>query len=612
METSYEINDDVKREVLNATDLVALIGASTSLKKMGRSWKGLCPFHGEKTPSFYVHPEKGFYYCFGCGAKGDAITFVRETERLEFPEAVAYLARLSGVTLPVRRGGTRVDRSRETRGSEALAAAARFFRKSLETHASARELLARRKIGTEEVEAYGFGAAPDTWDGLKSELAASYHEEILIETGLLQKSPETGRVYDRFRNRLTIEIRDARGEVVGFGARALGDDSPKYLNSPESTHFVKGRLLYGLDRARDAIRKSESAVLVEGFFDRIALEKCGVEQGVASMGTSLTPFQCDLLARHATTVIVAYDGDAPGRAAARKAFSLLLERGVQVRNLTLTGEHDPDSFLAAEGPEALAAAIAGAESILDVLEGAVASAGESPELRTQQLNEAVAILKSTRDLVLRHEFLAGFAKRVGLPLALLDPTAGKKKPASRVEEGGRPELRALPEGEERVLSILMHEWPQSASLVERVPADLFVHPASRELLEAIKGLDPSTPALDFSFLESHLGEDAGQIVARLLLEEPENSGVTSGSTSGQTESNGSSKRGGAGLGRLHKPLLQLKIRNLEERGATLQREILLPGTAAEPGRFEALLREKQVLHAEIHRLKQELRQPTND
>src|ERR1019366_2648187 len=194
-EPVYDITDDVKRDVLAATDLVQLVGTATSLKKAGRSWKGLCPFHSEKTPSFHVHPDKGFYYCFGCGAKGDAITFVRETERLEFPEAVAYLARLAGITLPMRRSGTLVDRGKETRAAEALALAAGFFRTNLDRHAAARALLEKRGLTLEEAHAYGFGAALDAWDALKTSLAARVQEDTLLDAGLLQKNPETGRVY---------------------------------------------------------------------------------------------------------------------------------------------------------------------------------------------------------------------------------------------------------------------------------------------------------------------------------------------------------------------------------------------------------------------------------
>ncbi|MEO6323854.1 MAG: DNA primase [Thermoanaerobaculia bacterium] len=607
METTYDINDDIKRQVIEGTDLVALIGATTGLKKAGRSWKGLCPFHGEKSPSFHVHPEKGFYFCFGCGAKGDAITFVRETERLEFPEAVAYLARLAGVTIPMRRSGTRVDRSKETRTSEALVAAARFFRLQLSGHAAGRALLARRGFADpdpEAYEAYGFGVAPDAWDGLKSALAATFPEEVLVEAGLLQKHPENGRIYDRFRNRLTIEIRDARGEVLGFGARAFGDDQPKYLNSPESPRFTKGRLLYGLDRAKEPIRKAESIILVEGFFDRIALERAGLPNAVASMGTSLTSNQADLLVRHAPTVIVAYDGDAPGRTAAWKAFALLLERNVNVKNLTLADDQDPDSFLASRGDQALREAVGAAEGILESLAAGVPQAGSDPGVRSSRVNEAAVILKTARDPVLRHELLSGFSRLVGLPLELLAPREGKKRTELAVHpSGGGTAPGELPEGEGRVLAILLAEWPQSAPLAGRLPPEIFMHPVARDILIAIKGLDPRGATLDFSWLQSHVEGDAGHIFARLLLEDPEISGLSPASSRASTE-------GGRGLGRLHKPLLQLQIRHLETRRAALQREIELLGNAGEPGRSEKS-REKQQLAIEIARLMQELRKPSD-
>ncbi|HEX2758696.1 MAG TPA: DNA primase, partial [Thermoanaerobaculia bacterium] len=387
-EPVYDITDDVKRDVLAATDLVQLIGTTTSLKKAGRSWKGLCPFHGEKTPSFHVHPDRGFYYCFGCGAKGDAITFVRETERLEFPEAVAYLARLAGITLPMRRSGTRVDRGKETRAAEALALAAAFFRANLDRHGAARALLEKRGLSLEDARAYGLGAALDAWDALKTSLAPRVQEDTALDAGLLQKNPETGRVYDRFRNRLTIEIRDGRGEILGFGARAFGDDQPKYLNSPETARFSKGKLLYGLDRAKEAIRREDAVLLVEGYFDRIACERAGAANAVASMGTALTPAQADLLARQAATVIVAYDGDAPGLAAAYKAFPLLLSRGVNVRHLALPEGHDPDSYLSARGAEALKAAIAECPSLLETLLERIPAAGASdPTERAAKLRE---------------------------------------------------------------------------------------------------------------------------------------------------------------------------------------------------------------------------------
>jgi DNA primase len=596
-EPVYDITDDVKRDVLAATDLVQLIGATTSLKKAGRSWKGLCPFHTEKSPSFHVHPDKGFYYCFGCGAKGDAITFVRETERLEFPDAVAYLARLAGVTLPMRRSGTRADRGKETRAAEALSLAAAFFRANLDRHPAARALLEKRGLTPEEGHAHGFGAALDAWDALKTSLAPRVQEDTLVDAGLLQKNPETGRVYDRFRNRLTIEIRDGRGEILGFGARAFGEDQPKYLNSPETARFSKGKVLYGLDRAKEAIRKEDAVVLVEGYFDRIACERAGVANAVASMGTALTSHQADLLARHAATVIVAYDGDEPGLAAAYKAFPLLLSRGIYVKHLTLPDGHDPDSVVRQTGAESLRAAIASAPSLVESLARRLPGKTANPKVRGERLAEAAEILHETKDPSLRNEFLSILAARAVVPVDTL--VAGKKNNPSSVKPIHDAAVRRhpveLPDQEARVLGALLSEWPESAPLAERIPAAVFSHPVAKELFTALKELPIGPGTLDFSLLTSHLGADAGPLAAELLLRQ---------STSGaETHGESGSK---SGLSRIHIPLMQLKIRLLEETAENLQPEIL---SAALTGDLPAT-RKKQELVEEIRRLKAELKAET--
>lgn len=596
-EVFYDINDDVKRDVLSATDLVALIGAVTSLKKTGRSWKGLCPFHTEKTPSFHVHPERGFYYCFGCGAKGDAITFVRETERLEFPEAVAYLARRAGITLPVRKGGTRADRAKETRVAEALAAAAAFFSAALPRHAAAVALLARRGLGIEDGSGYGIGAAPEGWESLKSSLSPRFTEEALVEAGLLQRNPETGRIYDRFRNRLTIEIRDARGEVLGFAARAIGDDVPKYLNSPETSRFTKGKLLYGLDRAKEAIRRSETAILVEGYFDQIALARAGCENAVASMGTALTTSQSDLLSRHAATVIVAYDGDAAGVAASYKAFPLLLSRGVAVRHLALPDGHDPDSFLREKGPEALRAAVNAASALVPALLSRIPGSGEDPTVRAARLKEAVEIVSQAREALLRHELLSALSRGTGVPLAILSASAAasfRPEAESPATKGGAADAASrLPEGEEKVLSLLVAEWGDAATLVTRIPADIFSHPVAREVFMAMKTRAEAGQPLDFSELESHVGADAGRWIARLLLQE--------------LPSTEEKEQGGKGLARLHIPLLQLKIRFLEESAAGLQPDIQRAENAGDMDAHARLTEEKHGRAVEAARLKAELK-----
>lgn len=350
----------------------------------------------------------------------------------------------------------------------------------------------------EEGRQFGFGFAADGWENLKTILGHRFPESVL-EAGLLQQNPESGRVYDRFRNRLTIEIRDPRGEVLGFGARAFGDDQPKYLNSPESTRFSKGKLLYGLDQAREAIRKSGQILLVEGYFDRIAFARAGLDQAVASMGTSLTPAQVDLMSRFGAEVVVAYDGDPPGLVAAEKAFGMLLEKDLKVRHLVLPEGHDPDSYLKAYGGEALAGLVVTARTLIQSLSANLPAAEESPEKRAERIDQVAGILRRTASPVLRFELLSQlFAKVAGVPLRVLGlGPAGNRTDAPTVLPGGETREASLPESERSVLQMMLAWWPSTVRIVERVPSSLFSHPAAVEIVEALKQQLPRPSPLIF-------------------------------------------------------------------------------------------------------------------
>ena len=315
MTTDLDITDQVLAELRSASDIIEVIGEHTRLKKAGRSWKGLCPFHNERTPSFTVDRDKGLYHCFGCGAGGDVIHFVRQMDRLEFPEAVEALASRFGVTIPRRARGPRDDR--RERLLEAAAAAHRFYVGELARPGNkSAAYLSERGVPAELVSRLSLGHAPDSWDALSRALMPVYPEALLVEAGLLQPGQDGKRAYDRFRDRLLFVLRDDRGRPVGFGGRVLSPEGePKYLNSPESPIFQKKRTLYGLSDARDAIRRRERVVLVEGYFDHLALVAAGIDETVASMGTALTPEQAEKLHRLAPRVVVCYDGDAAGRSA---------------------------------------------------------------------------------------------------------------------------------------------------------------------------------------------------------------------------------------------------------------------------------------------------------
>ncbi len=353
-------SEETIEQVRQAVDLVELIGGHVQLRKAGQSWKGLCPFHDEKTPSFTVNPERQAYHCFGCGAGGDAFRFVMETDRLPFLEAVQSLAERYGVTLPVA-----AEEDQAGRLLRALEEAQTFYRRTLEdpgTGREARDYLGARGLTPGILEEYGAGFAPAGWDALGSRLLASVGLHALVEAGLVVRREKGEGAYDRFRNRVLVPLRLPSGRVVGFGGRALGDETPKYLNSPETPVYRKGKFLFGLDRARAGFKGRDEAVLVEGYFDVIALAQAGVAEVVATSGTALTLDQCRLLKRYVPRVLLVFDGDTAGQAAAEKALVPVTQAGLAARVVTLPAGDDPDTLVRAGGKAAWEAATEGALS----------------------------------------------------------------------------------------------------------------------------------------------------------------------------------------------------------------------------------------------------------
>lgn len=363
------LTKDFVAAVRNAGDIVRLVSDYVPLKPAGHRLKGLCPFHHEKTASFSVDPQMQLFYCFGCQAGGDAFKFVMLYEKLDFPESVEFLAKRWGVALPS--AASRPEDDARARVLLMNEAAAGFFRAQWADPSRgkpARDYIARRGVSDGVAERFGLGVAPDSWDALLSLLSArGFRAAEIAGAGLaVQRKEGTGQ-YDRFRNRVIFPIRDASGRVVAFGGRALGDSEPKYLNSPETAAYVKGEHLYGLDVARDAIRREGFAILVEGYLDLIALHQAGFENAVASLGTALTPFQVKLLARYSERVVVSYDGDTAGVNAAAKSLDLFLERGFDVRVAEIPEGKDPDDFVKEQGAAAYDAIVRQAPGYLDFL-----------------------------------------------------------------------------------------------------------------------------------------------------------------------------------------------------------------------------------------------------
>jgi len=359
-------SDSFLDELVSRNDIEDVVSSYVQLtKRSGSNLFGLCPFHSEKTPSFSVSPEKQIYHCFGCGKGGGVINFIMEIENLSFPDAVAFLAKRAGMQLPDD-GTPEEVRSRRARLLDLNRDAARFFYETLSTPAGAAavEYIKRRGISRAMAVRFGLGAAPDSWNALLDAMTAKgYTHQELFDAGLIKKSRKGSGFYDTFRNRLMFPVIDVRGSVVGFSGRMLGDNEPKYLNSPDTPVFNKSRCLFAMNLAKKS--KQGMMILSEGNIDVVSLHQAGFDCAVASLGTSLTPDQARLMARYSDTAVIAYDADTAGVKAAQRAIPILEKAGLNVKVLTIPGAKDPDEFIKANGADAFKKLLSGSENRID-------------------------------------------------------------------------------------------------------------------------------------------------------------------------------------------------------------------------------------------------------
>ncbi|KAF1031707.1 MAG: DNA primase [Pseudomonas sp.] len=353
-------------DLLNRTDIVDVVSSRLQMKKAGKNYTACCPFHKEKTPSFSVSPDKQFYYCFGCGAGGNALGFIMDHDNLDFPQAVEELAKAAGMEVPREEGG-RARTPRQPTDSPLyplLTAAAEFYRQALKSHPQRRaavDYLKGRGLSGEIARDFGLGFAPPGWDNLYKHLSSdTLQQKAMIDAGLLVENAETGKRYDRFRDRVMFPIRDSRGRIIAFGGRVLGDDKPKYLNSPETPVFHKGQELYGLFEARKHNRNLDEIIVVEGYMDVIALAQQGLRNAVATLGTATSEEHLKRLFRVVPSVLFCFDGDQAGRNAAWRALEATLsslQDGRRARFLFLPEGEDPDTLVRSEGTDAFRARI---------------------------------------------------------------------------------------------------------------------------------------------------------------------------------------------------------------------------------------------------------------
>lgn len=366
------IPEEIIQQVLDRTDIAEHIGSSISLKRAGRNWKGLCPFHNEKTPSFVVTPDKQIFHCFGCHAGGNVVSFVMKHERLDFVEAVHFLAEKAGIVMPELSEGSKARDDYRQEIYRANEVALAYYHRNLmlggESEVKAtRDLLQDRAVSPAAARRFQLGYAYDNWEGLARELKAKdFSAEVLQKSGLLVARESGQGLYDRFRGRLIFPIFDYRDRVIAFGARALKkDDRAKYINSPETPVYVKGQHCYGLNWSKDALVAQDSAIVVEGYMDFISPFDAGVENVIASQGTALTPDQIRLIRRYTHNVIMLFDMDAAGQMAALRSLDILLAQDMNVRVAALADKEDPDSFIRKYGVDAFRQRIGEATRLFD-------------------------------------------------------------------------------------------------------------------------------------------------------------------------------------------------------------------------------------------------------
>ena len=481
--------------VKQQADIVRVIGDYVRLKKSGANFTGLCPFHQEKTPSFAVHPVKQIYHCFGCGAGGDVFKFVMEMDKSTFPEAIRTVAEKCGIAVPKPRERSPEER-RENQQRSALVEmhreTAAFFARSLHDTAEgkvAAAYLEDRGLDTEAMKRFGLGFAPSSGDALLRFLKQKYPEKLLDVSGLISRD-QSGRAYDRFRRRIMFPISNEAGKVIAFGGRAMGDDTPKYMNSPETPIYTKSTVLYHLDRAKEALRQSDFAVLVEGYMDAIAVARAGMANVVASCGTSLAEPQIKLLGRFTRRVIVNYDPDTAGQVATERSIALLLESEFDVRVLTLPGKADPDKFLKEQGVDAYRNLLAQSPPYLDYLIG-----------RARQMDRTTAAGK-----IAALNFLMPYVQR--LPNRLL-----RSEWATRIASELRVDEPVLREALRRAAAERRSEVKPNASLLG--PA---VKPAERQIIRMLVEADGFREKLARALVSDalHRGLESERLVELLI------------------------------------------------------------------------------------------------
>ena len=521
--------DRVKQQ----SDIVRVVGDYVRLKKTGKDFSGLCPFHQEKTPSFTVSPVKQIFYCFGCGKGGDVFNFVMEVDKSPFPEAVRTVAEKCGIAIP--RPKERSPEERKETQQRALLLemhreAQAFFAKQIFGTAEgkvARAYLEDRGIDNKTIERFGIGYAPSDGDALLRLWKPKYPEKALTESGLISRGEESGRLFDRFRRRITFPIANDSGKIVAFGCRALGDEQPKYLNSPETPIYSKSNVLYHLDRAKEALRRSDFAILVEGYMDAIAVARAGISNVVASCGTSLAEPQIKLLSRFTKRVIINYDPDTAGQAATERSVALLLEQDFEVRVLALPSvgdkKADPDLFIRERGAEEYTRLLKDAPPYVDYLIGRVRKMDlTTGDGKRRAVNFLLPYVQKIPNAILRSEWATRIAQQLRLDEPVLRAALTKAAKERRSEVKVQPELVSRPaKPVERRLIRMLAEADQFRREIAQLLQSENAHRGleTEQIFSALIAANLADSPIQATEVAAHLQEQDRRVLFEVLFEE---------------------------------------------------------------------------------------------
>jgi DNA primase len=529
---SQLIPDEMIQEVLLRTDIVDVLGEYVSLKKAGTNYKGLCPFHTEKTPSFTVNPAKGLFYCFGCQTGGNVVRFLMHHEHLAFPEAVRLLATRYGVSIP--ESATRQQQDTNQPFYDLHQAATMFFHQTLLRHPAAQPARAycrRRHITNEVATRFALGYAQSSWDTLSREMQRQgFAEDLLVRSGLVVAREQQRGVYDRFRDRLMFPIYDRLGRPVAFGGRYLESTdavhAPKYLNSPETPIFHKGRTLYGFHFAKQAIRQEERVIIVEGYTDVIACHRHDITHVVGTLGTALTERHVDMLRGFVKEVILVFDGDAAGGTATERGISLFLEAGVRVRIVELPEGDDPDSFLQRHGRDDFLHRVDGAVSFLEYLWGRATRFADvrTPAGRADCVSRILPLLRKVENHVEQWGYMTLLAEKLEVPVEVLRREArlhANPEKSPRHEQHGAPvrPKAVFPPVEYDLLRLLLHDGRAFEKVRHRLSPEDFQDPVLRGIYVLLADLAP--PGKDTVFpavLEQAENDTQRQLLAKMGAE----------------------------------------------------------------------------------------------